>query len=47
MTKITCSREITNMQEQRKKCAGIACNREVTKHALQEKKHTVREKKHI
>jgi hypothetical protein len=28
MTKIICSREVTNLQERSNKCAGIACNRE-------------------
>jgi hypothetical protein len=27
---ITCSKEVTNMQERSKKCAGITCNREFT-----------------
>jgi hypothetical protein len=29
MTKITCSREVTNMQERSKKHAGKTCNTEV------------------
>jgi hypothetical protein len=44
-TKITCSREVTNMQERSNKHAGITCNRKVKKMHHERRKHTVGAKK--
>jgi hypothetical protein len=45
MTKITCSREVTNMQERSNKHAGITCNREVTNMHRERRKTYCRRKK--
>jgi hypothetical protein len=47
MTKIRCSREVTNMQERSNKCAGITCNREVTNMHCERRKTYCRSKKNI
>jgi hypothetical protein len=47
MTKVTCSREVTNMQERSKKRAGITCNREVTNMHPKRRKTYCRRKKNI
>jgi hypothetical protein len=45
MTKITCSKEVTNMQESSYKHAGIKCNREVTSMHQERRKTHCRSKK--
>jgi hypothetical protein len=45
MTKITCSREVTNMQERSNKHAGITCNRAVTNLHCERRKTYCRSKK--
>jgi hypothetical protein len=46
MPKITCSGEVTNMQERSNKCAGITCNREVTNMHSKRRKTYCRRKKY-
>jgi hypothetical protein len=47
MTKITCSREVTNMRERSNKRAGITCNREVTNMHHERRKTYCRSKTNI
>jgi hypothetical protein len=47
MTKMTCSREVNNMQERSNKCAGISCNRAVTNLHHQRRKTYCRRKKYL
>jgi hypothetical protein len=42
---MTCSREVTNMQERSNKCAGITCSREVTNMHCKRRKTYCRSKK--